>query len=142
MTPFFLRMFWDQSSFFYKDGGAPRGPKNRGCIPVFFFVMDCVFRVISEFIFSLFLGFCAQPDFPSFPCIPVFPFFSAFRSSKPGVPGSQLQPRLVRPLLARTDKMDLLVLNKVILTKPSVLTILPFWIMLASAPSSSNVATP
>ena len=35
-TPLFLRMFWGQSSF-YKDGGGPRGTKNRGMHPPFYY---------------------------------------------------------------------------------------------------------
>ena len=43
--PLFLRMFWGQSSLFYKDGGGQGGPKIGGCVPLFIFFMDCVFRV-------------------------------------------------------------------------------------------------
>ena len=44
--PFSLRMDCGLSSFFFKDGGGPRGPKKKGDASPFFF-MDCVFRVLD-----------------------------------------------------------------------------------------------
>ena len=38
-TPFFLRMDCGLSSFFFKDGGGPRGPQKRGMHPPFLFVL-------------------------------------------------------------------------------------------------------
>ena len=38
-TAFFLRMDCGLSSFFFKDGGGPRGPKKRGMHPPFLFFL-------------------------------------------------------------------------------------------------------
>ena len=45
------------------------------------------FRTSFRSSFSpLFLGFCAQPDFPSFPCFSAFSAFSGFQGSRSGIP--------------------------------------------------------
>ena len=48
-TPFFCwGCFGVNPPFYIRMEGAQRGPKIGGCIPLFIFFMDCVFRVIPE----------------------------------------------------------------------------------------------
>ena len=93
-------------------------PHSGVHFPLFFLGLRTAgFSVFS--MFSAFSGFQgSRSRIPVFPFlsafsafsggsksgIPVFPFFSAFWSSKPGIPGSRLRPRLVRPRLARTEQ--------------------------------------
>ena len=72
--------------------------------------------------FPPFPVFKSRSGIPVFPCFPLFPPFPVFRGPnpefrffrffrflglQPGIPGSRLRPRSVRPRLARTDTQPL-----------------------------------
>ena len=102
-------------------------PKIPYLIPGFIFLyFSWVLRTAGFSVFSVFSAFSGFQGsisgilvFPFFPFFPPFPafgvqirnsgfsVFSVSWGSKPGIPGSRLRPRLVRPRLARTERASL-----------------------------------